>query len=816
MACAALACAALFSPALAGDCINYRDYMHWEPPLAVRRAVDILVSRGNQDRAYVATESGLAEVSLIDPAAPALVDTLDYTGGRFGVRAASMALHSGTLWVAAGEAGLIQIATDTLRLIDRIDTPGEPWDIAMAGDQAVIADWDQGLALYDVSTGTPVWLGGRDLPGFAVGVAVDANRAYVVDLVSLTVFDISAPQAPTILNSIALQGQSWDVAIRGELAYVAGSLGLQTVDISDPQHLSLIDTQPAPGRRICLSETEAIVRDTHEMFVLDLNDPHHPQPLLHVNDYGDVAGMAMLDDRLFLAGGDLARVLNLHHGTLAPAIGRILNPNYVEDFALDGVFGCLGGYPGLSIIDLSTPSVPRPRGSVDISNINGVAASGGFAYVLRHDNCVTVDYSNPDLPAVLGQIATIEGSEDCAVEGDRLYVLSDAQGLQVLDISVPSAPRARGTLDIPGSMAAMSAVASRLYIAGRDATGHPRLLIVEASDPDAPQVMGAYEFSGEGSGWSLAANGTRAYMLYDTFWTPARLAIIDVSTPTLPILLGELDIYGASSDPRTLRVAGTTVYVAGEQGVLVIDVTDPASPRIIGTQFDLRSRSVAAGSEYLCGASDNELVVLPLQCTPPAPVELASFAAEPVPGAIRLTWRTAREWDHLGFLVERGLAMSGDFKRLTSTLIQPPGPYTFMDRQVEPGATYYYRLVAVDRSGRHELHGPWDATAGPGVFPTEPPLAYHLAASHPNPFSIDTRETKITFSLANPGHARVRLFDATGRVVATLVDADLTAGLHQASWNGRTARGEIAAAGTYFYQLEAGDFSATRQLVRLR
>jgi hypothetical protein len=53
-------------------------------------------------------------------------------------------------------------------------------------------------------------------------------------------------------------------------------------------------------------------------------------------------------------------------------------------------------------------------------------------------------------------------------------------------------------------------------------------------------------------------------------------------------------------------------------------------------------------------------------------------------------------------------------------------------------------------------------------------------------------------------------------VVATLVDAPLTAGLHQATWDGRTARGALAAAGTYFYKLEAGDFTATRQLVRLR
>jgi hypothetical protein len=42
---------------------------------------------------------------------------------------------------------------------------------------------------------------------------------------------------------------------------------------------------------------------------------------------------------------------------------------------------------------------------------------------------------------------------------------------------------------------------------------------------------------------------------------------------------------------------------------------------------------------------------------------------------------------------------------------EAPGPYRFLDTEVRPGATYFYRLEALDRSGGHEFYGPLEATA---------------------------------------------------------------------------------------------------------
>ena len=58
------------------------------------------------------------------------------------------------------------------------------------------------------------------------------------------------------------------------------------------------------------------------------------------------------------------------------------------------------------------------------------------------------------------------------------------------------------------------------------------------------------------------------------------LQIIDVSTPTAPVLLGN---YAASNDAIHVELSGTTAYVADlASGLQIIDVSTPAAPVLLG------------------------------------------------------------------------------------------------------------------------------------------------------------------------------------------------------------------------------------------
>ena len=88
-----------------------------------------------------------------------------------------------------------------------------------------------------------------------------------------------------------------------------------------------------------------------------------------------------------------------------------------------------------------------------------------------------------------------------------------------------------------------------------------------------------------------------------------------------------------------------------------------------------------------------------------------------------------------------------------------------------------------------------------------------LEQNVPNPFNPTTR---ISFTLYRDARTTLRIYDATGRLVRTLVDRDLPSGRHSATWNGLNDRGQSAATGVYFYQLRSGAVLETRNMVLLK
>lgn len=67
------------------------------------------------------------------------------------------------------------------------------------------------------------------------------------------------------------------------------------------------------------------------------------------------------------------------------------------------------------------------------------------------------------------------------------------------------------------------------------------------------------------------------------------------------------------------------------------------------------------------------------------------------------------------------------------------------------------------------------------------------------------------FVLAEPGHARAEVYDASGRRVAVLVDAELAAGTHTGVWDGH-ARSGLADTGVYYIRLRLPGYDESRRV----
>lgn len=88
-----------------------------------------------------------------------------------------------------------------------------------------------------------------------------------------------------------------------------------------------------------------------------------------------------------------------------------------------------------------------------------------------------------------------------------------------------------------------------------------------------------------------------------------------------------------------------------------------------------------------------------------------------------------------------------------------------------------------------------------------------LAQNRPNPFAA---VTEIRYGLPKDGHVRLTVYNVSGQVVKTLINADKPAGYWRAAWDGTDSRGARVADGVYFCTVEAGGKSMTRRMVFIR
>lgn len=93
------------------------------------------------------------------------------------------------------------------------------------------------------------------------------------------------------------------------------------------------------------------------------------------------------------------------------------------------------------------------------------------------------------------------------------------------------------------------------------------------------------------------------------------------------------------------------------------------------------------------------------------------------------------------------------------------------------------------------------------------PVAPSLAPLAPNPAQ---GRSLVTWTLPQAAQASVRVYDAAGRQVRTLLDGASPAGTYSQAWDGRDDDGRRLPAGVYMVEVAAGGFRQSRKSVMLR
>ena len=96
---------------------------------------------------------------------------------------------------------------------------------------------------------------------------------------------------------------------------------------------------------------------------------------------------------------------------------------------------------------------------------------------------------------------------------------------------------------------------------------------------------------------------------------------------------------------------------------------------------------------------------------------------------------------------------------------------------------------------------------------TTTPETFVLGANYPNPFNP---ATTIPVSVAaGAGDVDLTIYNVLGQPVRHVWNGPLVAGEYRLAWDGRDAQGQAVAAGVYLYQLQVGDQTLIRKMVKL-
>jgi len=88
-----------------------------------------------------------------------------------------------------------------------------------------------------------------------------------------------------------------------------------------------------------------------------------------------------------------------------------------------------------------------------------------------------------------------------------------------------------------------------------------------------------------------------------------------------------------------------------------------------------------------------------------------------------------------------------------------------------------------------------------------------LSGNYPNPFNPST---EISYSLKQAGPVSIKIYNAKGQKIKTLVKGNLEAGDHKISWNGCDNSGKGVASGVYFYRMSSPEYIATKKMMLMK
>ncbi len=317
----------------------------------------------------------------------------------------------------------------------------------------------------------------------------------------------------------------------------------------------------------------------------------------------------------------------------------------------------------------------------------------------------------------------------------------------------------------------------------------------------------------------IRVNGTNNVILNNIFINPSGGLVLDFTSST-----------NSSSDYNDIFNGGNAPLIK-KNNLLYDDLNTFTS----ATGLDSHSIShqvtfVSATDLHLAGSSigDIQLIGIPTpfvtddidenprnplypykgadEADMPLPVDLASFTTSVTGSIVKLKWTTNSELNNSGFAIERKSVAVNDWTNIGFVkghgTTNSPTDYEFTDRNLSSGS-YNYRLTQMDLNGNFKyLYLFYEVVIGL-------PTGFFLSQNYPNPFNP---VTKLEFRIPKSGFVTLKVFNAIGQQIETLVKEIKSAGVYEVEFDGSNF-----SSGIYFYSMNVdGNNIYTKRMILMK
>ncbi|MBT7617379.1 MAG: T9SS type A sorting domain-containing protein [Calditrichaeota bacterium] len=769
---------------------------------------DVKISDG---LAYIADgEFGMRIINIEDPQNPEEIGFYDTPGN-----CSDISIEGGFAYLIEAERSVLCIDISDPENPEEVGYfASQAKDVQVSDDFVYVAARYEGLKVADVANpAEPEIIGMIDRPNSTQvkDVAISGNYAYIADeSAGLWIIDYTVPEIVDLhrydendQNEI----RPHSVLIVDDVVFTSGGhQGTVAIDISDPENPQRLGRWGYPCRHMDYQDGIICGTWSNNLYIMDYSNPQAPQGLLNMNLGVEAFGVDIVDETLFIAGGDGGTYIYDISNPRQPQIIANQDQRWrARDVAISGDYAYIADdAAGLRIVDVSDIENPeevgdiRPRAN---GSAVGVEIVGNFAYVSQwQSGIVIVDVTDPQNPEEIGFYDTPGNANNLAVMDQyafvadwtnfAIYDCSEALAVPVRDIEVAFREGWNMiSINVVPQLGINGNVIEMMQQLRVDEDNHHVILM---KDSNGRFYAPAWDFNSIRH-WNLDEGykvkvDEEVVATWDGIGIPAQTAIhveegwnlvafyptyqLDASREEFYVLSSIIDnvilardengrfLYpaeGFSNMPAWRPSRGYQIWLS-EDADLVYPEEQEERDMSYSNTFDGHWTEPLPGDENM-----SLLVNLNSTYQPEPEDQVAAF-------------------NQLGQLIGVGKAIGNRF----GVAVWGDDPITEYLEGVPEGEQFEIRLWSDRLNREFEIEEQptykarnfvsIDATVNVPV-----PEKFYLTSAFPNPFNA---RTKISYGIPEVSQVNISILDVTGRIVAEIINGKIEAGHHTATWNG--------------------------------